>query len=72
MNVDPHSDLATHWSDCRIQLPAKMAYHGSVLYNEKLMVTGGYDGNDTFYKIHKVQVVPIYTGKTLSRMPNSE
>ena len=49
-----------------------MAYHGSVLYNEKLMVTGGYDGNDTSNKIHEVQVVPFYTGKTLSRMPDSE
>ena len=69
MNADPHADLAIHWSDCPIKLPAKMAYHSSVLYNDKLMVTGGYDGNDTSDKIHEVQVVPPYTGKTLSRMP---
>ena len=69
MNVDPHPDLSTHWSECPVKLPSKMAYHSSVLYNDKLMVTGGYDGNATSDKIHEVQVVPPYTVKTLSRMP---
>ena len=69
MNVDPHPDLSIHWSDCPIKLPAKLVYHSSVLYNDKLMVTGGYDGNDASDKIHKVQVVPPYTVKTLSRLP---
>ena len=69
MNVDPHPDLSTHWSECPVKLPTKIAYHSSVLYNDKLMVTGGYDGNDTSDKIHEVQVVPPYTVKTLSRMP---
>ena len=69
MNVDPPPDLSTRWSDCPIKLPAKMAYHSSVLYDDKLMVTGGYDGDATSDKIHEVQVVPPYTGKTLSRMP---
>ena len=69
MNADPHADLAIHGSDCPIKLPAKMTYHSSVLYNDKLMVTGGYDGNATSEKIHEVQVVPPYTVKTLSKMP---
>ena len=69
MNVDPPPDLSTRWSDCPIKLPAKMAYHSSVLYNDKLMLTGGHDGDATSDKIHEVQVVPPYTGKTLSRMP---
>ena len=71
MNVDPHPDLSTHWSDCPIKLPAKMAYHSNVLYNDKLMVTGGSDGNATSDKIHEVQVVSPYTVKTLSRMPET-
>ena len=33
------------------------------------MVTGGRDGNATSDNIHEVQVVPPYTVKTLSRMP---
>ena len=69
MNVDPLPDLSTHWSDCLIKLSATFAYHSSVLYNDKLMVTGGYDDNATSYKIREVQVVPPYTVKTLSRMP---
>ena len=70
-NVDPHSDLSTHWSDCPMKLPARLAYHSSVLYQDKLMVTGGGDRNTggTSDKIHEVQVVPPHTVKTLSQMP---
>ena len=71
MNVDPHPDLSTNWSECPIKLPAKLVYHSSVLYNDKLIVTGGYDGNATSDKIHEVQVVPPYIVKTLSRMPEA-
>ena len=69
MNVDPLPDLSIHWSECPVKLPAKLAYHSSVLYDNKLMVTGGRDGYATSDKIHEVQVVPPYTVKTLSRMP---
>ena len=69
MNVDPLTDLAVHWSEFPVKLPAKLKYHSSVLYDDKLMVTGGVDGNATSDKINEVQVVPPYTVKTLSRMP---
>ena len=69
MNVDLHPDLSIHWSDCPVKLPSKMAHHSSVLYDNKVIVTGGHDGNVTLDKIHEVQVVPPYTVKTLSRMP---
>ena len=69
INVDPHPDLSTHWSECPVKLPTKMECHSSVLYKDKLMVTGGYDGNAISDKIHEVQVVPPYSVKTLSRMP---
>ena len=69
MNVDAYPDLSIHWSECAVKLPSKMAFHSGVLYNDKLMVTGGYDRNAIFDKIHEVQVVPPYTVKTLSRMP---
>ena len=72
MNIDPNPDLSTHWSDCAVKLPAKLAYHSSVLYNNQLMVTGGcctesLDQTSDF--IHEVQLVPPYAVKTLSRMP---
>ena len=69
MSVDPHPDLSIHWSECPMKLPSKLRCHSSVLYDDKLMVTGGDDKNATSDKIHEVQVVPPYTVKTLSRMP---
>ena len=45
MNVDPLPDLSIHWSECPVKLPGKLAYHSSVLYDDKLMVTGGSDRN---------------------------
>ena len=69
MNVHPLPDLSIYWSEFPVKLPAKLAYHSSVLCNDKLMVTGGYDGNAISDKIHEVQVVPPYTVKSLSRMP---
>ena len=65
----PHPDPSIHWSEFHMKLPAKLAHHSSVLYNDKLMVAGCCDGNAISDKIHEVQVVPPYTLKTLSRMP---
>jgi hypothetical protein len=69
MNVDPHPDLSMHWSDCPVELPAKLNGHSSVLYNDHLLVTGG--GNATSDCIHQIQLVPPYTVKILSRMPEA-
>jgi hypothetical protein len=69
MNINPNPDLSMHWSECPVKLPAKLARHSSVLYNDHLIVTGGTDGNETSDCIHDVQLVPPYTVKTLSRMP---
>ena len=41
MKIEANPDLWTHWSDCPIQLPAKLAYHSSVVYNDYLYVSGG-------------------------------
>ena len=69
MNINPNPDLSTHWSDCPVKLPGKLGYHSSVLYNDELIVTGGYNGNAVSACIHEVQLTPPYTAKTLSRMP---
>ena len=68
-NLDPYPDRSIHWSEYFMKLPAKLAYHSSVLHDDKLMITGGSFGNATSDKIHEVQVVPPYTVKTLSRIP---
>ena len=69
MNINPNPDLSMHWSECPVKLPAKLTFHSSVLYNDHLIVTGGFDGNAVSDCIHDVQLVPPYTVKTLSRMP---
>ena len=69
MNINPNLDLSMHWSRCPVKLPAKLGYHSSVLYNDHLIVTGGSCGNAVSGCIHDVQLVPPYTVKTLSRMP---
>ena len=71
INSEPKPDLSTHWSDCPAKLPTKLQYHSSVLYNDQLLVTGGYDGNRraTSNCIHQVQLVPPYNVNILSRMP---
>jgi hypothetical protein len=69
MNTNPNPDLSMHWSHCPVKLPTKLAYHSSVLYNDHLIVTGGHNGNALSDCIHEVQLVPPYTVKALSRMP---
>jgi uncharacterized protein YoxC len=69
MNINPNPDLSMCWSDCPVKLPAKLARHSSVLYKDHLIVTGGHNGNGVSDCIHEVQLVPPYTVKTLSRMP---
>jgi hypothetical protein len=69
MNINPNPDLSMHWSECPVKLPAKLAYHSSVLYNDHLIVTGGTNANRVSDCIHQVQLVPPYTVKILSRMP---
>ena len=69
MNIHPNPDLSMPWSECPVKLPTKLEWHSSVLYNDHLMVTGGFDGNAVSDCIHEVQLVPAYSLKPLSRMP---
>ena len=71
MKMDPNPDLSTHWSDCPVKLPAKLLKHSSVVYNDHLYVTGGcIESFDQISdRIDEVRLVPPYTLKTLSRMP---
>ena len=69
MNAEPKPDLSIHWSNCPVKLPTKLANHSHVLYNNQLIVTGGYNGNAISDNIHEVQLVPPYNAKLLSKMP---
>ena len=68
MNIDPNPDLSMHWIECPAKLPTK-CHRSSVLYNGHLMVTGGGDRYAVSDCIREVQLVPPYTVRTLSRMP---
>jgi hypothetical protein len=68
MNIHPKPDLQMRWIDCPTRLPSKLRFHSSVLYNDHLMISGGYDGTRVSGCIREVQLVPPYTVKTLSRM----
>ena len=71
MKIDPNPDPTTHWSDCPVKLPAKLAYHSSVVYNDQLYISGGgvESLDQVSDRIDEVLLVPPYTVKTLSRMP---
>ena len=71
MKIDPNPDLSTQWSDCPVKLPAKWAYHSSVVYNDHLYVAGGCieSLDQVSDRIDEVRLVPPYTLKTSSRMP---
>ena len=71
IKIDPNPELLTHWSECPIKLPAKLAYHCSVVYDDHLYVTGGIIERveQVSDRIDEVLLVPPYTVNTLSRMP---
>lgn len=70
MNIDQSCDTPKHWNDSPVRLPTQLAYHSSVLHNDNLIVTGGYDQqNATSNCIHQVQLAPPYTVTALSTMP---
>ena len=69
MNIHSNPDLSMNWSECPVKLPTKLRYYSSLVYNDHLMVSGGYNGNAVSDCIHEVQLVPPYTVKILSRMP---
>ena len=67
MKIDPNPDLSTHWSDCPVKLPAKLACHQSVVYNDYLYVTGGCIENldQVSDRFDEILLVPSYTVNTL-------
>ena len=43
MNIDPYPDLSKPWIVPPAKLPAQLAHHSSVLYDESLIVAGGFE-----------------------------
>ena len=58
------------WSNVPAKLPAKLWGHSSVVYNERLIVTGGFDADKMVFSdsIHEILLTPPYAAEFLSRM----
>jgi hypothetical protein len=70
LNINPNVVLPMRWSSCPVKLPSELANYSSVLYNDYLIVTGGYSGGDApSNHIHKVQLVSPYAVEILPTMP---
>ena len=62
---------STQWTDFPAKLPGKLSGHNRVVYNERLLTIGGYDGYKHTYSdsIHEVLLVQPYTRNLVSRIP---
>ena len=70
MNIQTVPDLPVNWSTFAAKLPAKMFGHSSVVYNDSLFVSGGFNEDECAYSdcIHEVQLKPPYAVKLVSKM----
>ncbi len=68
-----HVDQSIPWENVPAELPRKLAGHCSVVYNGRLIVIGGYDGDKRACSdsITEVSLVPPYTSKLLATMPQT-
>ena len=59
------------WENVPAKLPGQLYGHGSVVYNGRLMVTGGFEFNTVEYSnsITEISLVPPYTSKQIAAMP---
>ena len=59
------------WENIPDVLPGRLYGHRSVVYNGRLIVIGGYDGDTRAYSnsITEISLVPPYTSKLLATMP---
>ena len=70
---DIQAKRAVPWEHVRVELPGQLSMHRSVVYNERLLIIGGYDFEKGTYidSITEIALVPPYTSKVLASMPQS-
>ena len=63
-------DQSIQWENVLAELPGLLSGHRSVVYNGRLIVIGGYDGDKGRYldSITEISLVPPYTSKLLATM----
>ena len=64
-------DQSLPWENVAVELSGRLSGHCSVVYNERVMVIGGYDAERAVYSdsINEISLVPPYTRKLLATMP---
>ena len=70
---DVQTKRAVPWGIVRVEVPGRLSMHRSVVYNGRLLIIGGYDGDKGTYvdSITEISLVPSYTSKVLETMPQS-
>ena len=70
---DVQAKQAVPWEHVRVKLPGWLSRHRSVVYNGRLLIIGGLDGNKCtcIDSISEISLVPPYTSKVLATMPQS-
>ena len=68
-----HPDRTILWENVPAEFPGGLSGHCSVVYNGRLIVTGGYDDDKgaTSYGITEISLVPPFTRKLLTTMPQA-
>ena len=64
-----HVDQSQPWENVPVELPGWLYRHCSVVYNRRLIVIGGYNGDAYLDSITEISLVPPYTSKLLATMP---
>ncbi len=58
-----------HWVVSQFKLAAPSQDHACVVYQNKLMLIGGYASGRVYDTIHEIQLTPPYTSRLLTKMP---
>ena len=66
-----HSGVSVPWENIPLECLRRLIGHCSVVYNGRLIVVGGYDGDKVEYSdsITEIVLAPLYTSKLLATMP---
>ena len=65
LNLDQQNE---HWVKSKFKLPAPSNGHTCVVYQNRLIVIGGYGNIRVYDTIYEIQLNPPYTSKLLTRM----
>ena len=70
---DVQAKRAVPWENVRVELPGRLSMHGSVVYNGRLLMIGGDDGDKgtCIDSITEISLILPYASKRLASMPQS-